>query len=102
MKVYLDFLLRDLVGSQLPWDISNFFTMFGSLSVGVILLTYFYNILGQWIGAKARKHLHDNMLKNLFLCPIELFEAYPIGWILNRLSCDMFVIDLLHLHKTVL
>ena len=50
------------------------------------------------------------MLQNLFLCPIELFEAYPIGRcfshslniktqvktvfrILNRLSCDMFVID---------
>ena len=32
------------------------------------------------------------MLHNLFQCPIELFEAYPIGRILNRLSCDMFVI----------
>ena len=24
---------------------------------------------------------------------MELFEAYPIGRILNRLSCDMYVID---------
>ena len=33
------------------------------------------------------------MIKNLFQCPIELFEAYPIGRILNRLSCDMYVVD---------
>ena len=93
MKVYLDFLLRDLVGEETPGDIHEFFKLFGSLSLTVIILTYFYNILGQWIGASARSHLHKKMLKNLFQCPIELFEAYPIGRILNRMSCDMYVID---------
>ena len=44
-------------------------------------------------GASARTHLHEKMLKNLFQCPVEMFEAYPIGRILNRLSCDMYVID---------
>ena len=93
MKVYLDYLLRDLVGLDSPGEVRGFFQLFGALSVVVILITYFYNILGQWIGANARKRLHDKMLRNLFLCPIELFETYPIGRILNRLSCDMFVID---------
>ena len=35
----------------------------------------------------------NKMVENLFRCPIELFEAYPIGRILNRMSCDMYVID---------
>ena len=30
-------------------------------------------------GAGARKHLHEEMLNNLFQCPIHLFEAFPIG-----------------------
>ena len=86
-------MLRDLVGTPTSDDLSSFFRVFGSLSLVVILITYCYNILGQWVGANAREHLHKKMLHNLFLCPIELFEAYPIGRILNRLSCDMFVID---------
>ena len=118
LKVYLDYLLRwsstlnpwfnfiqtlrDLVGSPSAGDVSSFFHIFGSLSFVVILVTYFYNILGQvcswkillyfkivvavlnipyfqWIGANARENLHEKMLRNLFLCPIELFESYPIG-----------------------
>ena len=51
-------------------------------------------------GASARANLHDKMLRNLFQCPIDLFEAYPIGRILNRLSCDMYVIDQVCAHKS--
>ena len=51
-------------------------------------------------GASARANLHDKMLRNLFQCPIDLFEAYPIGRILNRLSCDMYVIDQVRIQKT--
>ena len=63
LKVYLDYLLRwsstlnpwfnfiqtfrDLVGSPNAGDVSSFFHIFGSLSFVVILVTYFYNILGQ-------------------------------------------------------
>ena len=50
-------------------------------------------------GASARANLHDKMLRNLFQCPIDLFEAYPIGRILNRLSCDMYVIDQVRIQK---
>ena len=45
-KVYLDFLLRDLVQDDNP-NLVQFFKLFGSLSAGVIGLTYLYNILGQ-------------------------------------------------------
>ena len=33
------------------------------------------------------------MLRKLVRCPLQLFEAYPIGRIINRFSYDMFVID---------
>ena len=127
----MDFLLGDWVESEdgQVESIRDFFKLFSGLPLSVIVLTYFYNILGQWIGmwwtintlinqinfnkarniegleiyyggfpshnsgASARTNLHEKMLKNLFQCPIEMFEAYPIGRILNRLSCDMFVID---------
>ena len=124
----MDFLLGDWVEREdtEAENIRDFFKLFSGLSLSVIVLTYLYNILGQWIGmwwkiiksaksnqfqqriripylrrefplhvtgASARTNLHEKMLKNLFQCPIEMFEAYPIGRILNRLSCDMFVID---------
>ena len=38
---------RDLVGSPSAGDVTSFFHVFGSLSFVVILVTYFYNILGQ-------------------------------------------------------
>jgi len=93
LKVYLDYIMRDLVGSGSSVNIEEFFKLFSTLGAVVILLTFVHNISGLLIGAKARKQLHKKMLRNLFKCPIELFEAYPIGRILNRLSCDMFVID---------
>ena len=92
------------MGSPSAGDVTSFFHVFGSLSFVVILVTYFYNILGQvtlftclilnkkygspqWIGANARENLHKKMLQNLFLCPIELFEAYPIGRCLSHPIC---------------
>ena len=47
----------------------------------------------QVIGARARTKLHEDMIKKLVRCPLQMFEAYPIGRIINRFSYDMFVID---------
>ena len=137
-KVYLDFLLRDLVQDDNP-NLVQFFQLFGSLSAGVIGLTYLYNILGQvdmlgktywtknlliahyfalystavgWSECQTRTARQDgrkplpgtinNTINNaiqygtlyLLQCPVELFEAQPVGRILNRLSCDLFVIGI--------
>ncbi|XP_023349445.1 ATP-binding cassette sub-family C member Sur isoform X2 [Eurytemora carolleeae] len=94
VKVYLDYLLRDAVVENISFESALYtFRIYGGLSFIVILLTYCSNLLGQWIGAGARKNLHERMINNLFNCSIDLFDAFPIGRILNRLSCDMFVID---------
>ena len=51
-QVYMDFLLGEWVESEDSQveSIRDFFSLFSGLSLSVIVLTYFYNILGQWIG----------------------------------------------------
>lgn len=55
MQVYLDFMLGHWLGEESEEDMTEFFKMFGGLSATVIGLTYFYNILGQWIGRIMNK-----------------------------------------------
>ena len=51
-QVYMDFLLGDWVERENTEaeNIRDFFKLFSGLSLSVIVLTYLYNILGQWIG----------------------------------------------------
>ena len=49
-QVYLDFMLGDWLEEDRGENLTVFFRLFGGLSAAVIGLTYFYNILGQWIG----------------------------------------------------
>ena len=94
VKVYMDYMLKDwIVQDASQSSLLAYFMTYVVLSCVVTVLTYCYNIIGQWIGANARKQLHDMMVDNIFQYPVDLFEAYPIGRLLNRLSCDMFVID---------
>ena len=43
-------MLGDWIGDNNSQNMGEFFQIFGGLSATVIGLTYFYNILGQWIG----------------------------------------------------
>ena len=56
VKVYLDFLLGNWVegGDESAENIREFYKIFCCLSLTIIVLTYFYNILGQWIGSCLR------------------------------------------------
>ena len=33
------------------------------------------------------------MLTHVMQCPVDFFEAFPIGRIINRLSCDVITVD---------
>lgn len=48
-------MLGHWLGEESEEDMTEFFKMFGGLSATVIGLTYFYNILGQWIGRIMNK-----------------------------------------------
>ena len=43
-------MLGDWLEEDRGENLTVFFRLFGGLSAAVIGLTYFYNILGQWIG----------------------------------------------------
>ena len=68
IKVYMDFLLRDwsLESQDADDSISlGYFTTYSSLSVAVLFFSCLANLIGQLIGARARRKLHEQMLTNL-------------------------------------
>ncbi len=98
VKVYMDFLLRDwsldTEGSDGDKTLSvSYFYSYSMYSLGVLALSCMANLMGQLIGARARRRIHARMLQSLMHCPIDLLEACPIGRVINRFSYDMFVVD---------
>lgn len=93
VKVYMDFLLRDWSLDKKGHQSMSYFHTYSSLSLCVLVLSCSANLIGQLIGARARRVLHSKMLNNLLRCPLDVFEAYPIGRIISRFSYDMFVVD---------
>ncbi len=93
LKVYMDFLLRDWSAESSDTLSMNYFSWYSSCSLAVLVLSCFANLLGQVMGARARRRLHEQMLRNLIRAPLELFESWPIGRIINRFSYDLFVVD---------
>ncbi|XP_029661257.1 ATP-binding cassette sub-family C member Sur [Formica exsecta] len=74
-------------------DTVSYFKVYIIISVGSILLSFLYNVAGQWAGARARRKLHQEAIAGLLGAPISFFDYNPIGKILNRFSADMGVID---------
>ena len=63
------------------------------LSICSIVLYAICNGAGQWVGARARRELHQEAISGLLGAPLSFFEQTPVGRILNRFSADMGVID---------
>ncbi|KAH0954120.1 hypothetical protein HN011_011629 [Eciton burchellii] len=71
----------------------SYFKVYIIISLGSILLSFLYNVAGQWAGARARRRLHQEAVIGLLDAPISFFDSNPTGKILNRFSADMGVID---------
>lgn len=69
------------------------FKVYIVVSLGSVLLSFLYNVAGQWAGARARRRLHEEAIVGLLGAPVSFFDRNPIGKILNRFSADMGVID---------
>lgn len=48
---------------------------------------------GQYAGSRARRHLHERLLKSIGQKPMYFFQTTPIARIVNRFSADTAVID---------
>ncbi|KAK3919142.1 ATP-binding cassette sub-family C member Sur [Frankliniella fusca] len=105
LRVCTDFWLSDWTAfngtkAELPHNHNNFQTemlkylsVYSLLCVITMLLSLSSNLVGQLAGARARHHLHRNLLSNLLRCPIKFFDTTPIGRVIECFSTDIAVID---------
>ncbi len=92
-KVYMDFLLRDWSLVNENDSTSNYLIWYFVLSASVLIFSCAANLLSQSVCGRAREKLHSKMLTHLLQSPVDFFEAFPIGRIVNRLSCDVYIVD---------
>ncbi|XP_018345324.1 PREDICTED: ATP-binding cassette sub-family C member Sur [Trachymyrmex septentrionalis] len=95
LRVYTDFWLCEWMEESIrsPANTVSYFMVYIIISVGSIFLSVLYNVSGQWLGARARRKLHEEAIAGLLGAPISFFECNLIGKILGRFSADMSVID---------
>ena len=92
-KVFMDFLLRDW--SLVPDGSSShsYVVWYFILSALVLAFSFAANLLSQSVCAKARRILHSKMLTHLLQSPVDYFESFSIGRIIQRMSSDIFIVD---------
>ena len=67
--------------------------IYGSIGSGQTLFTLLYS-LALFIGAiRASRILHRKLIVNILRLPMMFFDTTPIGRIMNRLSKDIYCID---------
>ncbi|KAG5323862.1 SUR protein, partial [Acromyrmex heyeri] len=95
LRVYSDFWLCEWMEESIrsPANTVSYFMVYIIISLGSIFLSVLYNVSGQWLGARARRKLHEEAIAGLLGAPISFFECNLIGKILSRFSADMSVID---------
>ncbi|CAL8358703.1 unnamed protein product [Lota lota] len=72
---------------------SWYLAVFSMLSCLGITLCLASAVAVEWTGLRVAKELHHNLLHNIILAPMRLFETTPLGSILNRFSTDTNTID---------
>nr|XP_046250632.1 ATP-binding cassette sub-family C member 8 isoform X1 [Scatophagus argus] len=72
---------------------SWYLSVFSVLCCLGIVLCLATSVAVEWTGLKVAKELHHNLLNNIILAPMRLFETTPLGSILNRFSTDTNTID---------
>ena len=73
-----------------------YFGIYAGLGLGSTLFTYFRLLIISSGSIRNSRNLHKNMVSHLVRAPINLYhDTVPKGQILNRLSKDLFKIDVL-------
>ncbi|RXN38805.1 ATP-binding cassette sub-family C member 8 isoform X1 [Labeo rohita] len=72
---------------------SSYLLVFSLLCCLGIVLCLATSVAVEWTGLRVAKELHHNLLNNIILAPMRLFETTPLASILNRFSSDTNTID---------
>uniref|UniRef100_A0A8C1XJ86 ATP-binding cassette, sub-family C (CFTR/MRP), member 8 n=1 Tax=Cyprinus carpio TaxID=7962 RepID=A0A8C1XJ86_CYPCA len=72
---------------------SSYLLVFSLLCFLGIILCLATSVAVEWTGLRVAKELHHNLLNNIILAPMRLFETTPLASILNRFSSDTNTID---------
>ncbi|XP_026870980.1 ATP-binding cassette sub-family C member 8 isoform X2 [Electrophorus electricus] len=72
---------------------SSYLLVFSVLCCLGIVLCLVTSVAVEWTGLRVAKELHHNMLKNIIVAPMRLFETTPLGSLLNRFSADTNTVD---------
>ena len=80
---------EDRLGLSQP----TYLAIYGSVSLGAILLMLGRQILRSYVSVQASRKLHERMLDAVLKTRISFFETTPQGRVVNRFSNDMMTID---------
>jgi ABC-type multidrug transport system fused ATPase/permease subunit len=70
-----------------------FFSAFAALTVGVLVATFWSQVLFRRSCVRATQKVHDDMLRGVLNTRLRFFETTPSGRLLNRFSSDVEKLD---------
>ncbi|KAL7641520.1 UNVERIFIED_CONTAM: hypothetical protein RMT77_007391 [Armadillidium vulgare] len=72
---------------------NQFIYIYSGLTVALLILSFWRSFSHFYICNMSSSNLHRNMLNSIMKAPMNFFETYPAGQILNRFSKDVGQID---------
>ena len=70
-----------------------YLTVYGSIGAGQSFFIFMYSLTLFWGAIKASRTLHRKLIVNILRLPMTFFDTTPLGRIMNRLSKDIYGID---------
>jgi len=70
-----------------------YLTVYGSIGAGQSFFIFMYSLTLFWGAIKASRTLHRKLILNILRLPMTFFDTTPLGRIMNRLSKDIYGID---------
>jgi len=70
-----------------------YLTVHGSIGAGQSFFIFMYSLTLFWGAIKASRTLHRKLIVNILRLPMTFFDTTPLGRIMNRLSKDIYGID---------
>ncbi|XP_078381052.1 multidrug resistance-associated protein 1-like [Oculina patagonica] len=70
-----------------------YLTVYGSIGAGQAFFTFLYSLALFYGAFRASRTLHRKLIVNILRLPMTFFDTTPLGRIMNRLSKDIYGID---------